>query len=476
MAENPTYRAGFGILVIACAAASYYSRESPAKRVLAAKNAAAADSNNELDSPIDPELPSPVSAERELAEFELFKRNYLLVYSLVMTADWLQGPSTYPLYKYYGYDLAEIAILFVVGFLSSAIFGTLIGSFADKAGRKLACLVFCAIYSLSCLTKLSPTFTVLLFGRLLGGISTSLLFSVFESWMVSEHHSRGFREVLLSDTFSWSTFLNGLVAIMSGILANFVSESYGFVAPFMASMFFLVVAAVVVQTTWKENYGSNKPSGSSGDSGKSSIREAARAIWVDPAILAVGVMQCFFESAMYSFVFLWAPVLEHASASGNIPFGLVFAAFMVSIMIGSVVFKVMLRNGYKHEDIARVTFGVATVALVIPIIAQDEVTLFIAFNLFELCCGLYFPSLGTLRSKVVPEETRSTIMNVFRVPLNLIVVGVLLKVDAVASSTVFGVCAMLLGVGFVFANRLRARLADEAARPAKHVPMSDQGH
>ncbi|KAJ3148636.1 Molybdate-anion transporter [Geranomyces michiganensis] len=472
MAENPTYRAGFGLLVFACAAASYYSREGPAKRVLAAKGAT--DSNNDLHSPTDPELPSPVSAEKELVEFEGFKRNYLLVYALVMTADWLQGPSTYPLYKFYGYDLAEIAILFVVGFLSSAIFGTLIGSFADKAGRKLACLVFCAIYSLSCLTKLSPNFTVLLFGRLLGGISTSLLFSVFEAWMVSEHHSRGFREVLLSDTFSWSTFLNGLVAIMSGILANFVSESYGFVAPFMASMFFLIIAAVVVQSTWKENYGSNKPSDTN-ESGKSSIREAARAIWKDPAILAVGVMQCFFESAMYSFVFLWAPVLEHASASGNIPFGLVFAAFMVSIMIGSVVFKVMLRNGYKHEDIARVTFGVATLALVIPIIAKDEVTLFIAFNLFELCCGLYFPSLGTLRSKVVPEETRSTIMNVFRVPLNLIVVGVLLKVDAVASSTVFGVCAALLGVGFLFANRLRARLADEAAKPARHMPLDNIG-
>ena len=29
-------------------------------------------------------------------------------------------------------------------------------------------------------------------GRLLSGIATSLLFSVFEAWMVSEHHKRGF--------------------------------------------------------------------------------------------------------------------------------------------------------------------------------------------------------------------------------------------------------------------------------------------
>ena len=35
---------------------------------------------------------------------------------------------------------------------------------------------------------------VLLLGRLLGGISTSLLFTSFESWMVAEHRARGYPE------------------------------------------------------------------------------------------------------------------------------------------------------------------------------------------------------------------------------------------------------------------------------------------
>lgn len=128
-------------------------------------------------------------------------------------------------------------------------------------------------------------------------------------------------------------------------------------------------------------------------------------------------------------------------------------------MLGSVVFKVLLRNGWRHEDIAWVTFIVSAVALFIPVIALDEVTLFISFNLFELCCGLYFPTLGTLRSKLVPEEIRSTIMNVFRVPLNLIVVVALLKVDAVSSSTLFAVCGSLVSISILFANRLRKRIS-----------------
>jgi hypothetical protein len=38
----------------------------------------------------------------------------------------------YALYKSYGYDLKSIGVLFVVGFLSSAILGTLISSLADN--------------------------------------------------------------------------------------------------------------------------------------------------------------------------------------------------------------------------------------------------------------------------------------------------------------------------------------------------------
>lgn len=36
-----------------------------------------------------------------------------------------------------------------------------------------------------------PNMPLLLVGRVLGGISTSLLFSAFESWMVTEHRARG---------------------------------------------------------------------------------------------------------------------------------------------------------------------------------------------------------------------------------------------------------------------------------------------
>lgn len=55
-------------------------------------------------------------------------------------------------------------------------------------GRKRACVTYCITYILSCITKHSPQYKVLMIGRVLGGIATSLLFSAFESWLVAEHN------------------------------------------------------------------------------------------------------------------------------------------------------------------------------------------------------------------------------------------------------------------------------------------------
>ena len=46
--------------------------------------------------------------------------------------DWLQGPYVYALYSYYGYDKGDIGKLFIAGFGSSMIFGTIVGALADK--------------------------------------------------------------------------------------------------------------------------------------------------------------------------------------------------------------------------------------------------------------------------------------------------------------------------------------------------------
>lgn len=51
-----------------------------------------------------------------------------------------------------------------------------------------------------------------------------------------------------------------------------------------------------------------------------------------------------------------------------------------------------------------------------------------AFCVFEVLIGMFWPSMMTLRAKYVPEQQRSTIINIFRIPLNLFVCLILWKV------------------------------------------------
>merc|ERR1719162_1252424 len=77
------------------------------------------------------------------------------------------------------------------------------------------------------------------------------------------------------------------------------------------------------------------------------------------------------------------------------------------------------------------------------------VTSFCAFLAFEFCCGLYFPAVGVLKSEVVPEHIRGTMYNIYRVPLNMVVVGLLLS--NVSMFQCFVLCASLLTIG-LFSN------------------------
>lgn len=149
-------------------------------------------------------------------------------------------------------------------------------------------MVFAILYGICCCIKISSSFWVLLSGRLLGGISTSLLFSVFESWYVKEHLDvHRLNPDWLSQTFSTTTFANGIMAILAGIVANFFSETlaYGPLAPFMIAIPCFGICFIVVLTTWDENFGNQDTHLIQ------SYKEGLQLIWKSPMIMTLGLVQ-----------------------------------------------------------------------------------------------------------------------------------------------------------------------------------------
>merc|ERR1712015_157766 len=85
--------------------------------------------------------------------------------------------------------------------------------------------------------------------------------------------------------------------------------------------------------SWEENYG-NRKSDFSG-----SCMEGLRIIFKDEKVFLLGGVQSILESCMYIFVFLWTPVLD--VPSHPLPLGMVFACFMVCIMVGSSLYSIL---------------------------------------------------------------------------------------------------------------------------------------
>ncbi|KAL5715485.1 hypothetical protein ACHQM5_017296 [Ranunculus cassubicifolius] len=59
-----------------------------------------------------------------------------------------------------------------------------------------------------------------------------------------------------------------------------------------------------------------------------------------------------------------------------------------------------------------------------------------------------------MRSQYIPEEARSTIMNFFRIPLNIFVCIVLYNVNAFPITVMFGMCSIFLFMAAILQRRL----------------------
>lgn len=383
-----------------------------------------------------------------MREFKIFQKWYIIIFLVVMLADWMQGPYVYKLYASYGISTKDIAVLFVIGFGTSGITGAIIGSLADRFGRKNMCILFCIFYAVSCGTKHSQNYNILIIGRFLGGISTSILFSCFESWMVTHHHFKGYPSSKLGDTFEKAWSLNSFIAILAGIITSYAVsyyEKYDLfkdkpheIAAFDCSAVTLIIALFLINYKWKiENYGDTTVDL------KNSLINAANLFKNDKSILLVGIIQSGFESAMYLFVFMWTMALEQTSSDDEtIDHGMIFAVFMEACLVGTTISSKL--TSITTEKIAFILCLIAGIALIyIPHTNNYEFRLF-TFIIFECCVGVYFPTIGGLRGKYVPDNVRATIMNIFRIPLNIIVVIVLWYIDSLGLEKVFHLASILL--------------------------------
>jgi len=398
------------------------------------------------------------------SEFNKFRRSYLSVYLVIMLADWMQGTHMYTLYLSYN---VNISALFLTGFLSGAIFAPFLGSLVDKFGRKRSCIVYCVLEIIINWLEHYSSFEILILGRILGGISTNLLFSAFESWMATEHRKKGFPDEWMARTYSECSIGNGAMAILAGVIAQVLEDSFGHIGPFQGAIALTVLALILV-LQWDENYG--EAGKEEGSSLYKQFTDGWKLVASDSKVFRIGLVQALSEGGTYTFVFMWVPTLLGMNPPGGVPTGCVFAAMMMAITIGGIVFQplehfigaAITTKGKAAELSAVFSYIMASLSMAVPAIclcctAADVCfeRVLLSFIVIEFCVGLSSPIGGVLRSKYVPDAYQGAIMNIFRLPLNAVVVSGTLATDHLEQYQVYAVISVL----FLSAAAVQATLA-----------------
>ncbi|KAL0579251.1 hypothetical protein V5O48_002755 [Marasmius crinis-equi] len=367
-------------------------------------------------------------------------RQYLMVYAIVMAADWLQGPYVYSLYReQYNFSERLVAVLFVTGFMSAGLAAPLVGVWADQ--------------------HLPQSDLSLILGR--------------------------------------ATLVNGFVAAGAGIFSNqLVSYTGSFASPFVASGALLVLAYMAIRGTWAENYGTAEGSEKHSESQSARLAQAWRIVKKDPLLIALGFTQTCFEGGMYLFVFLWVPSLqESAQSNEQLPLGYIFSAYMVSMMLGSLIYTIIVSHLSPptekalptppstlpdagdssltlHAKLSSTVCAISALALAASVSSQDEKIRFWAFCTFEACVGMYYPVQGMLRGTLIANEHRATLSALFRVPLNVFVVVSLLTGVSSARYAVLSATSLMLAVASVMTGLVVVKRADALqASPAGRHPL-----
>lgn len=484
--------------------------------------------NNDDDEACGVSRKIPDEERRKRSEI-IVKHYYLPVYLLAVFSDWVKGPYGYELYSssdYYNYSPHEIHLLCsVIPFVSSIVFGTFVcGPIADNGfdyylgrssggrsrGRKQMAILFALITTISNITKHFRSFKASVVGSILEGTSTSLLFTGFDSWLISSLATTASvptptpsltLSLQLSRALATAEYTNNIVAISAGWIATVLAETTDFrpllgttnslgnpngggdnalfyvggvLNPFDLSSFALLLCAISIHMFWDENHGeeaerenekkANHQSGSKASNEattsnpwlqryRSLLADAFMTIIHSKEILFTGLICSLFESAMFIFVFTWAnAIVSRIEGQQEIPFGLVFATFMFGCMTGTCVFTVLIDElKIKNGNIGKGLLFGATCSFIGMAFAKSTIAIMIAFFMFEVSVGVYFPMMGTMKAEIVPEKHRTTIYNMYRMPFNIIML-LFLSWSGDPSSYLslypalsFGICACMVG-------------------------------
>jgi MFS family permease len=423
----------------------------------------------------------PNTSSRKPHSIRQLQNRFLSVFWSIRFSFWLSGPYFYAAFSSKTVNgkllsMAMVSRISLIGYAAIAIIGPMVGKISNRFGFKAGTVAAAVFYALGDLSIVSNALPVLLMGRVLEGFGNTLMSSAPEAWLISQFKRTGIdpKGKWLQETFGWAYGMDSLIAIGAGQIAGWAEAQSDPTGPFQLSFAFMLIAAVLIMILWTDARAKGVMVGKGRNDetqqdipenteGHQSICDALYIIRTNKKVLCLGGAQSLFEAAMYIFILQWPPTMGDVvhktfGESVEVPYGTIFSCFMACSLAGSSLFGWLARS-MKVESLGFLVIAASAVAMIVAAhaingghSATNEFWLLTgSYFVFEACVGLYYPSIGTIRSWHLPDTHRSLIMALYGVPLNMLVGIVTLFEHRLGStgSLMIAASALALSTGFM---------------------------
>jgi MFS family permease len=355
------------------------------------------------------------------------KSRYLVAFVLTRSAMWAKAPYLYTLFMtVHKFTMAEIGILYLVDAVAALIFGPITGQLADKYGRKLFCHCYNISIIINLLLRMQGSRPLAYLAQVVTGFGAGLICTTFEAWVVSqsEIEFKGLKreaERFRKRLFKNSNVLDAAVSIITSGICAIIYSYMGIYAPFWISIGLSALASIVIGVLWEENAPlANNPSNT-----MQQFQEAVKEL-KKVNVLCIGLIEGIAMGILNIYLFSWTPILKQ-STPGGMNVGFIYTSMVLTMIVGTKSYEVLIVycNFDYYMSITGCLF-IQGVLLFLTYYIDSFLARMLFLSLFNGLTGFYNPLNSIVKSNILVDEYRALLMNLFRIPLNVYVIIVLL--------------------------------------------------
>jgi MFS family permease len=295
----------------------------------------------EVNSNLDP-------AQKKVADKLFWK--YMIVFQIAKAADWCLGPFVFEFYEKYHHLKADtIAKMIATSFMSGLFLGpTLVGYLNDKSDKKFPCILYGVVLSISCIVRQIRSPLAIIMAQIFFGMSSSILYSSFENWFVSESNrtitNKNVKEYLFSAAFEKSMIGDSITAVGVSMVAGILRKQYGVQTPYMFCVIICMISIIttgILLTSIEHNDSETKTPKDQHNfiDVFRNINESLAQCRRSPFIILIGLTESLLLATLHIFIFMWTPIIREMNPEADT--SEIFTLFMMSLMLGGSAFRVI---------------------------------------------------------------------------------------------------------------------------------------